>query len=387
MKEKFRKIRKIKWSWISAIVFVTAVLFTSCGKLSELDTQDNLQSVELISTEESTETGSQLQIHYLDVGQGDATLIECDGHFMLIDAGNNDKGTAVQSYLSKQGVSNLDYVIGTHPDADHIGGLDVIITKFDCKAVFLENEQKDTATYRDVLDAISYRGYQKTAPAVGEQYQLGDAVFTIVGPSTIGTESNDNSIALVLQYGQNKFYFVGDAGEKEEESILETGIDVSADVYKIGHHGSKTSTGEDMLAAVDPTYAVISVGENSYGHPSADVLTKLREKDISLFRTDEQGTLIATSDGKNISWNCSPTETWQAGEAVSGSTASERSDSDSKATVSDEKNGDVVVHVTENGKKYHNAGCSYLDKSDIEISLSEAKEQGYEPCGVCHPPE
>ncbi len=387
MKEKFRKIRKTKWSWISAIVFVTAVLFTSCGKLSELDTQDNLQSVELISTEESTETGSQLQIHYLDVGQGDATLIECDGHFMLIDAGNNDKGTAVQSYLSKQGVSNLDYVIGTHPDADHIGGLDVIITKFDCKAVFLENEQKDTATYRDVLDAISYRGYQKTAPAVGEQYQLGDAVFTIVGPSTIGTESNDNSIALVLQYGQNKFYFEGDAGEKEEESILETGIDVSADVYKIGHHGSKTSTGEDMLAAVDPTYAVISVGENSYGHPSADVLTKLREKDISLFRTDEQGTLIATSDGKNISWNCSPTETWQAGEAVSDSTASERSYFDSKAKVSDEKNGDVVVHVTENGKKYHNAGCSYLDKSDIEISLSEAKEQGYEPCGVCHPPE
>lgn len=259
--------------------------------------------------------GSVLQVHYMDVGQGDATLITCDGQAMLIDAGNNNQGTAVQSYLNSQNVETLDYVIGTHPDADHVGGLDVVITKFDCKTILLTEEEKDTITYRDVLDAIKYKGYNRTDPVVGDTYQLGRAEFTIVGPRRLISDSNDNSIAIILRHGSNVFYFEGDAGEKEEEDILDSGIELAADVYKIGHHGSKTSTTDEMLDSVDPVYAVISVGEdNSYGHPNAEILNKLRKAGIQVFRTDEQGTIIAQSDGEQLTFNCSPSETWQAGE-------------------------------------------------------------------------
>ena len=374
--------------------------------------------------EQQQDTGlpadSTLQVHYMDVGQGDATLITCDGASMLIDAGNNNKGTLVQSYLMSQGVQSLDYVIGTHPDADHIGGLDVIITKFDCGTVFLTDDTKDTATYRDVISAMQYKGYNKTLPVAGDTYPLGGAEFTFVGPVTSSDDSNNNSIALLLKHGSKTFYFEGDAEEEEESSILNTGVSLSADVYKVGHHGSKTSTTDAMLAAVAPSYAVISAGEgNSYGHPNAETLNKLRAAGVSVFRTDEQGSIIAQSDGSTITWNCSPSESWQAGEPTGSSDrAGGASTGDSSdivtgdaaagagaagAVVSDDASqsqgavetpqeqtvtgGDVMVHITATGGKYHSAGCQYLKKSDIEVTLQDAKARGLEPCSRCNPPQ
>lgn len=355
---------KNKRSIIYVLLFAVMLVFTSCEGSAELVGTGERQ-------ERAAESGAEsaLQIHYIDVGQGDATLILCDGHAMLIDAGNNDKGTTVQSYLTYQKVDTLDYVIGTHPDADHIGGLDVIITKFDCQTILLTDEKKDTATYRDVVDAMKYKSYQRTAPKVGDVYQLGDAEFTIVGPRNVGEASNDNSIALVLTHGENRFYFEGDAEEEEEAEIIESGIELSADVYKVGHHGSKTSTTDEMLEAVSPKYAVISVGENSYGHPSAEVLNKLRAAGIEVYRTDEQGAIVAVSDGKSITFNTSPDESWQAGEP---------------AGAGDEEE---TVHITKTGKKYHRAGCASLGESDLKMTLEEAKAQGLTPCAKCDPPE
>ena len=153
-----------------------------------------------------------MEVHFLDVGQGDATLILSDGHAMLIDAGNNNKGTAVQNYLQKQGVKKLDYVIGTHPDADHIGGLDVVIYKFDCGKVLLPDFGKDTKTYYEVTDTLKAKNYKAVHPKVGERYQLGDASFTITAPNSSKYDSaNDYSIAVRLEHGRNHFLFVGDA--------------------------------------------------------------------------------------------------------------------------------------------------------------------------------
>ena len=161
-----------------------------------------------------------MQVHFIDVGQGDATLIACDGHFMLIDAGNNDKGTAVQSYLMSQGVQKLDYVIGTHPDADHIGGLDVVIYKFDCDTIIMPNVANDTRTYDDVVQAMKSKGYQTTYPAVGETYTLGGAAFTIVAPNAdYGNDMNYWSVGVLVQNGNNRFLFTGDAEEKAEDVI------------------------------------------------------------------------------------------------------------------------------------------------------------------------
>ncbi len=244
-----------------------------------------------------------LQVHFIDVGQGDCTLIICGGEAMLIDAGDDYHGTAVQLYLQKQGVSELKYVIGTHPDADHIGGLDVVITKFDCGAVIMPDYRADTAAYRDVESALEYRDYSVTYPEAGSRYELGEAYFTLLGPVRDYEDSNNNSVSVRLSFGSTAFLFTGDCGEEAEMDMLSQGGELAADVYKAGHHGSSTSTSEELLDRVRPRYAVISCGaDNEYGHPHDEVLARLKHYGVKVFRTDLQGTVIAVSDGESISW-------------------------------------------------------------------------------------
>lgn len=260
--------------------------------------------------------GSTLEVHFLDVGQGDATLIRCGEAAMLIDAGNNSWGDDVRDYLEYQGIGDLDYVIGTHPDADHIGGLDVVMEAFDCGTVIMPDYEKDTQTYTDVTDVMEEKGYELTLPQVGTVYELGEAAFTIVAPNgEYGDNANDYSVGILLEHGENRFLLTGDAEEDSEADMLDNGIDLSADVLKAAHHGSRTANTEAFLERVNPEYVVISCGEgNSYGHPHAEVLNRLREMGIGVFRTDEEGTVVATSDGAGITFNVPPSESWQAGE-------------------------------------------------------------------------
>ncbi len=258
-----------------------------------------------------------LEVHFLDVGQGDATLVRQGEHAMLIDGGDNSKGTAVQSYLQAQGIEYLDYVIGTHPDADHVGGLDVVLYKFSWGQVILPDAEKDTKTYQDVLKVIKDKNQKITRPAVGDTYALGTAEFTVIAPveEDYGDSWNDYSVGILLNFGENRFVFTGDAEEEAEQDMLEEGLDLSADVLKAAHHGSDTANTVPFLEAVSPEFAVISCGEdNRYGHPRAEVLNHLRSMGIKVYRTDEQGTVVAVSDGKTITWNCSPSESWKAGE-------------------------------------------------------------------------
>lgn len=263
---------------------------------------------------------SELTVHYLDVGQGDCILAECDGEYMLIDAGNNDQGTKIQNYFTKQGVKKLKYAVGTHPDADHIGGLDVILYKFDCGTVMMPDMTRDTVTYRDVVDTMKQKKYKNTVPEPGDSFRLGSAVCTVLGPAKSSEDANNDSIVLLVEHGENRFLFMGDAEEEEETDILKSGVDVEADVLKAGHHGSRSSSSKKFLEAVSPEYAVISCGEdNSYGHPHAETLNSLRAMGIKTFRTDEQGTIVAVSDGSKITWNSAPSDTWKAGEPTGGS--------------------------------------------------------------------
>ncbi len=364
-----RQKRYIAWAALALLLCLSAGCKQAPGEA--LGTAEKAQEVR---SAEKKQDSSDLEVHFIDVGQGDATLILCGGHAMLIDAGDNDKGTLVQSYLRSQAVENLDYVIGTHPDADHIGGLDVVLYKFDCETVILPDIDSDTKTYEDVLAAMSEKDYAVTRPVVGQTYALGDAEFTIVAPNRdYGNDKNDWSVGVLVQNGENRFLFTGDAGEDAEKDMLANGIDLSADVYKVAHHGSDTGTSEAFLEAVAPDWAVISVGEdNSYGHPDAQVLNELRSAGVSVFRTDEQGTIVAVSDGIEITWSCSPSDSWKAGERGGAAPQSAAED---------------VVHITDSGSKYHAAGCRYLGQSDREVTLAEAKERGLEPCGACHPPQ
>ena len=268
---------------------------------------------------ETTEVsdGSTLEVHYLDVGQGDCTLIRNGDHAMLIDAGNNDRGTEVAAYLESQGITHLDYVIGTHPDADHIGGLDVVLEQFDCEEIWMADYSKDTRTYEEVIEAAGEKGYIIEHPGAGEEYSLGEAAVTTVCPvqEDYGSNANDYSIGVRLVFGETSFLFTGDAEEESENDMVQSGETLKADVYKAAHHGSRTANTEAFIDAVDPTYVIISCGEdNSYGHPHAEILNRLREKGIAMFRTDDQGTVVAVSDGQTLTFNMSPSENWTPGE-------------------------------------------------------------------------
>ena len=257
----------------------------------------------------------ELEIHFLDVGQADSTLIICDGQTMLIDTGLDDQGTKIQNYLKKQGIERLDYLVLTHPDADHIGSADVIMTKFEIGTIFMSNFEKETKTYKNLFKLIEENQIKYLSPAVGNVYALGSASFQILAPNREYDDPNDASIALMVTHGENTFLFTGDAEKAAEEDMLANGLSLDADLYHAGHHGSKTSSSEEFLDAVLPRYVVISCGvDNSYGLPDAEVLNNLRARYVKIFRTDEQGTIVATSDGEEITFNCAPSETWQAGE-------------------------------------------------------------------------
>lgn len=362
-----------------------------------------------------------MEVHFLDVGQGDSTLITCDGHAMLIDAGDDTKGTAIQNYLKKQNIKSLDYLILTHPDADHIGGAPVIITKFDITKVFVSNFEKDNKTYRKLIQALDDKRLKAITPAVNSKYSLGTAEFTILAPNDTYDTPNDSSIALLLKNGKNTFLFTGDAESEAEKDILSTGIDISADVYKVGHHGSRTSTSKKFFQAVDPTYAVISCGEgNSYGHPHAETLNTLRTNGVAVYRTDEDGTIIATSDGKTISFNVPASETWKAGEPTGNSAKSSTStkvapetkavpetkasetapapapQTETSTPAVEEPAAEAPAPATTEltyvlnvkTKKFHKPTCNSLPTTN-RLDSSESRDsiiaQGYVPCKRCNP--
>lgn len=304
---------------------------------------------------------SVMEVHFIDVGQGDSTLIINGEHAMLIDAGDNNKGTTVQLYLQKADVEKLDYLILTHTDADHIGGADVILTKFPVETVFIGDFPKDNATYRDVMDALEYQNLTYSVPQVGSTYSLGDASFTILAPNGTYDTPNNSSIALIVEKGNRRFLFTGDAEEEAERDILANGISIEADVYKAGHHGSRTASTEELLDAVKPEFAVISCGENNdYGIPHEQTMERLKERNIQVYRTDEQGSIVAFCDGEQITW-------------------------------SDEAVKEVTYVCNTNSLKFHLPSCEsaakIAERNKLEVTMNrdEVVAMGYTPCGICEP--
>ncbi|NLY43272.1 MAG: MBL fold metallo-hydrolase [Clostridiaceae bacterium] len=280
----------------TAIILILALFLVSCT--IQYTAPDSL---------ETEEVQGELLVHFLDVGQADCILIqEPGGKAMLIDAGNNADSKFIIDYLEEKKIERLEYVIGTHPHEDHIGSLDSVIYAFDIGQVFMPKRANTTKTFEDVLQAISDKGLKVTTPKVGDTYTLGEARWTILAPNREDyKEINDSSIVIRLVYGDTSFMFTGDAEEESEADILKNSGQITnslkSDVLKVGHHGSSTSTSDSFLEAVSPQYAVICVGkDNSYGHPHRETMKKLSEKGIEIFRTDESGTIIASSDGKTV---------------------------------------------------------------------------------------
>jgi len=250
---------------------------------------------------------STVKVHMIDIGQGDSILIEAPEANVLIDAGENGKGDDVIDYLKAHGITTIDIAIGTHAHSDHIGGMDDVVRGMNVKKVILseiaEESVPTTKTYTSLLTAILEKGLSITTAKVGDTYNLGDgASLQIVGPNGVFKDLNNTSVVCRLTYGENSFLFTGDCEAQAEAAILQRkGITVSADVLKVGHHGSDTSTSDEFLEAVDPDIALISVGTgNTYGHPIPSTIEKLENRNIQIYRTDLSGSVIVTSDGKNL---------------------------------------------------------------------------------------
>lgn len=251
----------------------------------------------------SSHRSGQLTVHFLDVGQGDSILIQFPNTVMLVDAGPDENGAPVISYLKQQGVKKIDYLVATHPHADHIGGMAAVIKEFDITKVYMPKVTHTTKTFEDMLLSIKRKGLKITPARAGLDILDQDGLqATFIAPCGSDYDSLNNYSAIVkIQYGSTSFLLTGDAEGISEKEMLDNGVDLRADVLKVGHHGSSSSTTPAFLKSVTPEYAVILVGaENKYGHPHQETLEHLADAGVIVYRTDQEGTIVFASDGKQV---------------------------------------------------------------------------------------
>ena len=287
------------------VIIIAGIFYLFEGYPIEEKDQNTNQRVE----EVPVTAEDRLEVTFIDVGQADSILLENEGQYMLVDAGNNEDGPKLVTYLKGLGITDFSYVVGTHPHEDHIGGLDDIINNFNIKTFYMPDVVTTTKTFEEVLDALESKNIALSIPNKNDTFNLGDATVKVL---YVGTEDekdlNDTSIVLKVTYQNVSFLLTGDASTKVEDSLDRK--DLQSTVLKVGHHGSSTATNEEFLNLVNPKYAVISVGKNNqYEHPHTTVLNTLASHNITTYRTDEDGTIQMITDGVNIEINTMNTDT------------------------------------------------------------------------------
>jgi len=268
--------------------------------------QDNQQVTETsqvqATTQENNDVRGELQVHFIDVGQGASQLIiGSSGKTILIDAGNNNQEEEIVAYLRKNGIQKIDILVGTHPDADHIGGLDAVIDNFEIGKIYMPKVQSNTKTFEDVLLAIQRKGLKVSTAKAGVTLDWEpDAKVQMIAPVRDYEDDNDMSAVLKLTFGEISFLFTGDAESKSEHDMINSKADLKSDVLLVAHHGSKSSTTEAFLDVVKPSFGVIQVGKNNYGHPAPEILERLNKRGVKVYRNDLHGDIVFITDGKNI---------------------------------------------------------------------------------------
>lgn len=326
------------------------------------------------------EIGNNFVIQFIDVGQADAALVKCDSHYMLIDGGNKADSDIIYTVLQKNNITHLDMVIGTHAHEDHIGGLPGAYQYAAADITLCPVTDYDSGAFRDFKQYAQKNGGGITIPDVGDTYTLGSAEVEILGVNS-AEDTNNTSIVLKIIYGDTSFLFTGDAEREAEQVILDSGADLSATVLEVGHHGSDTSTSYPFLRAIMPEYAVISVGtDNTYGHPTKETLSRLKDAGATVYRTDLQGDIFCESDGSDVTFT---TGTNTGADRRMAATAAGSSE-DTEVSVSQ-----YILNT--NTGKFHNPDCSSVENMDEKYkeifngTREELIKKGYEPCKRCEP--
>ena len=279
---------------------ITAIIFVIVAAVYLLGENDILPS------KKTDLSGSECSVHFIDVGQGDCSLIVCNDVSVLIDAGENNKGDEVLLRLSELNIDSLDYVIGTHAHSDHIGGLDTVINSINVENIILyelpDKMVPSTKTYEDLLTAIVENEVNVISAKAGDNFKIGKGSLSILAPlSDNYNDQNDFSIVTRFVYGETSFLFTGDAEEKVEMDLIDSGAVLKSTLLKVGHHGSNTSSSERFIGKVKPEIAIIEVGKgNSYGHPHSETLSLFDKIGAKVYRTDLCGDITAVTDGEKI---------------------------------------------------------------------------------------
>lgn len=311
-------MKKMMWALMAVLIMV---LLTACAETAEQPKEENKDKKSSQQNEQSKikepvreEVGQEgLTVHYIDMGQGDSTLLEFGGFLMLIDAGNWNSTEAVD-YLKQQEIKDIDIVVGTHPDADHIGQLAQVIGEFNVGEVWMSGNTSSSNTFTNVLQAIEASGSDYVEPRSGDVFDVGSLQIEVLYPNKITGAANEESVSMKMTYGDVRFIFTGDAGVKQEQEMVDSGTDLDAEILHLGHHGSNTSTSPSFLSAVTPEVAIYSAGaDNSYGHPHAEVIAAVENAGAEVYGTDVNGTILVKTDGKSYT-----VETQQEGVPTEG---------------------------------------------------------------------
>ena len=345
---------------ILSILLLLTLLLSGCTELPVPETMD--------MTRPATTDGETLTVHFIDVGQADCALLECGGEYMLIDGGNVEDSSLVVSYLQSCGVEELKTVVCTHAHEDHVGGLDGVMAVFPTQAVYAPTTTYASTCFDKFMYYVDQQGLEVTIPEPADMFYLGDASVMVMGPVESYADTNNTSIVLKVEFGETAFLFTGDMETDAENDMLDYWdgkMDWNVDVLKVGHHGSSTSSSYRLVYETNPEYAIISCGkDNSYGHPHDEIVQRYNDAGVPMFRTDELGTILAVSDGQEV------TITWE-------NTQNEPADVE---PAEEQYIGNV------NSKKFHSPTCGSLPKEENRTyfdSYQDAIDAGYTACGSC----
>ena len=290
---------------LSLVIFLVAIIGTFYQKKDEVKNINKRE--EVVNT---INYDHDLSVYFIDVGQADCILVKDNDEYALIDAGNNEDGMKLVNYFKSLNITDFKYVFGTHAHEDHIGGMDNIIDNFNIENFYMPNAITTTKTFEDVLDSLDRKKIKFQTPNVNDDFKLNNATFKVLHIGDNKKDLNDTSVVLRLEYGNTSYLLMGDATSNVEKDLLNNNINLKSDVLKVGHHGSNYSSTIDFLNKVKPEYAIIEVGKNnSYNHPRQETLDKLKDINAKVYRTDLDGTIVATSDGNSIKIETIKTDT------------------------------------------------------------------------------